>query len=146
MEVTILAFLQNMWVTNPASAYGTLARNPKLWNGMVKSFLFMGCITGQRIRAAFGADLADKIIYDECTTEIADNPKTICKPDDKHIKFTIEKINPDVVVTFGDIAYKAVRPLFTGKVIRSPHPAARQPGTMAKLILVGEILKNVQYS
>lgn len=151
--MVILAFLQNMWVKNPESSKKTLKRNPKIWNRMVKSYLFTGCVTGSRIKKAFGEDLAFEIIYDECTKELADNPKTICKPDPKHILDTITAIQPDIIIMFGQIAQNAV-----GKVIaethcitkhtelhsfKAPHPAARQPDTLSKLM---DIAEKVRYS
>lgn len=152
----VLAFLQNMWVKDPAKVQVSLDRwkdTPEFWNRMVASLLFSGCITGRRIKTAFGDDLAFSIIYDECTKEIADNPKVILKPDFEHIANTIKRIKPDVIITFGNHAYKAVTSMYesgaifyhtvpTCKIIVSPHPAARQPDTLDKLKAVAEKLNN----
>ena len=85
----IVAFMQNMWVKDPVKVQAMIDRHPDKWNWYVKAFLFSGCITGRRIKQAFGEELANSIIYEECTKEIADNPKTICKPDLKHIEWKI---------------------------------------------------------
>ena len=132
--IIILAFLQNLWVKDPRYTYDFFKKYPNSRNNIIKSLLFMGCLTGRRIKKAFGWELADRIIYDECTKEIANNPKTICNPDLEHIKETLNKFKPDRVITFGAIAYKAVSKVFPkDKIFKSPHPAARQKNTMDKL-------------
>jgi len=94
----ILVFLQNMWVKNPLKVKKILAKNPEKWNEICKDLLFMGCITGKRIKAAFG-DLTDNMIFDETTKEIADNPKVVLKADLSHISDTIKRIKPDIILT-----------------------------------------------
>lgn len=139
----IVAFLQNMWVKNPDNVKRMLDRwkdDPDFWNKTCRNLLFMGCKTGRVIKQVFGEDLAYSIIYDECTKEIAGDAKRVCKPDPCHIEATLNRLKPDVVITFGKIAYSAVFDVIYGSkgkfkpfLLPSPHPAARQPDTISKL-------------
>ncbi len=160
--MTILCFLQNMWVREPEKVRAWLEKNPDLWNRAVAGFLFAGCLTGRRIKACFGEDLLEKMTFEECTKEIAGDSRTVCSPDPKHIKACLEKYKPRVVVTFGRVAEEAVQPIFkdwvtavvnhqisagpikslkeikiSGKLFTSfiacPHPAARQKDTVENL-------------
>lgn len=138
-----MGFLQNMYVKDPAKVQQAINKSddPNVWEFWVKALLFSGCLTGKRIKAAFG-DLADNIIYDECSREIADNPKTICKADPKHIKRSLIKHKPNIVIAFGNHAYKALQPfsMYYDTIIKAPHPAARQTDTLDKLKLIPEII------
>lgn len=142
-SITIMGFLQNMWVKDPAKVQAALNRSddPNVWEFWVKALLFSGCLTGKRIKSAFGS-LADNIIYDECSKEIADNPKTICKPNPDHIKRSLIKHEPNIVIAFGNHAYKALLPfsMYYDMIIKSPHPAARQPDTIQKLRAIPELI------
>lgn len=133
----VVAFMQNMWVKDPARIRAMLERAP--WNQrddlrlrLIRRALFAGCITGRRLKAAFG-DLTDKIVWEEASPEIADNPKTICPPVPRHIEDVLEHHNPDIVITFGKPAGDAVEKIWTCTLIRCCHPAARQPDTISKL-------------
>ena len=146
--MTILAFFQNMWVESPKAVYKMLDRNkdnPMFWNQTCKNLMFMGCKTGRVLRQAFG-DLADKMIYDECTKEICNNPKTIPKADYKHIRETIKRIKPEIIITFGEVAFKAVnwehgRLRNPAVLIKCPHPAARQVDTATTLRMTAEAIQ-----
>lgn len=139
-SIIILAFLQNLWVKNPVKVQDMFDRNPERRNDLLRFLLFHGGLTGKRIKQAFGEDLAYEIIYEECTKEIANNPKTICKPDLKHIEESLLRIDPDLVITFGDIAYKSIlkNTVYGLTIIKAPHPAARQSDTVHKLKLVAK--------
>lgn len=144
----IVAFLQNMWLKDPERFKKKLARAEAEYPGsgevfrmrMIEYALFAGCLTGRRLEAAFG-DLIDDIIWEETTREIADNPKTIFPAQPDHIEEVLRKHQPKVVIAFGGIAAKAVAPLWNGILIRTCHPAARQPDTVAKLKAAAECLK-----
>lgn len=129
----ILAFLQNLWVKEPDRVKKLLELYPDKRNIILKKLLFKGGKSGRVIRCAFGPDLIDKIIFDECTKEIAGDSKTICPPDNGHISYTINMIDPDVIVTFGNIAYKAVSSITKRKIIKCMHPAARHKHTFLQI-------------
>lgn len=127
----ILAILQNQWFKNPEKVKQIYARNPELRNDLIKRFLFMGCLTGKRLRTAFG-DLCDTIIWEEASGEIGGYSASKFVPDPEHVKRAIETHKPDVILCFGEVAKTAVRSVCcdTGArhpaVMFAPHPAARQ--------------------
>lgn len=148
----VVVYLQNMWVKEPAKIQASLDRhkdNPMFWNKMCKLLLFAGCITGRRIKNAFG-DLVNDMIFDETTKEIAGDSKKIFKPDYFHIESSLNRLKPDVVICFGAIATKAVTNVienggceFVPAIISAPHPAARQPDTMDKLKTAAKQLREL---
>ena len=135
----IVAFLQNMWGKNPAKVKAMLERThpeserDELRLRLIKYSLFDGCLTGRRLRAAFGDVLCEAILWEESTREIAGDPKTIFPAQPEHIRAVLEKYQPGTVVTFGKIAANAVAPLWTGPIVHCPHPAARQSTVMDEL-------------
>jgi hypothetical protein len=143
----IVAFLQNMWVRNPARINEMLRRervngdSEALRLRLIEYCLFAGCVTGRRLKKAFGQELIDQIVWEETTREIADNPKTIFPAQPEHILGVIIKHSPVAIVTFGKIAEVAVRPLWGGKLISAPHPAARQADVPSRLSAIGSELK-----
>ncbi len=138
----ILAFLQNLWVKDPARWKEILEKYPDRRVGIIRHLLLdYGCLTGRRIKNCFGEDLVEQMIFEEASREIAGDSKTICPPDRPHIKACLEKYKPKAVVTFGKVAEDAVRPAWinwsiyepAAAFIACPHPAARQNDTVAKL-------------
>lgn len=137
----ILAFMQNMWVRDPERVRADIEKHGEEFRlRFIEFALFRGCLTGRRLRAAFG-DLCDEIVWEESTREIAGDPKAIFDPDPVHIKAVIVKHNPDVVITFGRIAGNAVASLWDGRIVRAPHPAARQADIVEKLNQAARDLK-----
>jgi len=137
----------------PAKVQAALKRsdNPDTWNQWCKILLFQGCITGKRIKAVFG-DLVDDMIFDQSTKEILNNPREVPKADLKHMRNTILRIRPDTIITFGNHTTKALHKIITSPdmwyhiripkiIFNAPHPAARQPDTIAKLKSVAEKLR-----
>lgn len=141
----VVAFMQNMWLRNPERFKQRLARMP--WHErddyrlqFIRRALFAGCLSGRRLKAAFG-EICAEIIWEEASPEIADNPKTICLPVPRHIECVLEHHNPDIVITFGKLAGDAVEKLWPAKLIRVCHPAARQPDTIQKLKAAADELR-----
>jgi hypothetical protein len=143
---TALAFLQNLWVKDPAGWKKVLddpiAHRPNL----IRHLLFdYGCLTGRRLKLIFGEELLKHITWEEASREIAGDSKTVCTPDPEHIRACLEKYRPKVVLTFGKVATDAVRPvreewIMTSPVapdwstlIACPHPAARNPNAIGGL-------------
>ncbi len=144
----VLAFLQNLWVRDPERVKSIIARGgEKVRNQIIARLLFAGGLTGRRLRQAFGEDLCRRIIWEECTREIAGDARTILKPSRAHILTALgDKIadRPVLVVAFGRIAAEAVRSCCFGKFIpfiASPHPAARQADVMDTLRKVAEQIR-----
>jgi len=136
--MNILAFMQNMWVRNPERVKRAIERTPvedreRFRSLLIERFLFAGCLTGRRLKATFGEELCDRIIWDEASPEIAGDPKTVCPPCEKHILAVIARHKPDVIITFGKVAGTAVYSVWKGRIVCAPHPAARQPDIIQKL-------------
>ena len=143
LNMKIVAFLQNMWVRDPERLKLAIERDgEELRIRMIEYALFAGCITGRRLKSAFG-ELCEEIVWEETTREIAGNPKTIFPAQPEHIKAVLEKYKPDVVLTFGKIAANSVRPLWGGQILCIPHPAARQPETIQRLADAARELKTM---
>lgn len=129
----VLSFLQNMWARDPARVYAGIERYGETYRRRAIYYsLFAGCLTGRRLKAAFGDQVAD-IEWDEATREIASDSKRICKPQPGHIRATLVHYEPAIVLTFGGVASEAVAAIWTGPIIRAPHPAARQADVPQKL-------------
>lgn len=123
----IVAFLQNIWVNNPDRARECIARRGEEYRRRLIAYaLFSGCLTGKRLKAAFGEDLCKQILWEEASREIAGNARKVCKPDHAHIAAVLERERPDIVLAFGQMAGAAVAGLWHGPLIYAPHPAARQ--------------------
>ena len=144
----VVAFMQNMWVRNPAKVRESIERMHWMKRDeyrlrLIRYCLFAGCVSGRRLKAAFGG-LCDEIIWEEATNEIADNPRVVLPPVPRHIECVLDHFNPDVVITFGRVASDAVAKIWPAKLIRCCHPAARQPDTTAKLLAAaGELRAHV---
>lgn len=131
--MTAVAFMQNQWVRDPERVKALIARHGEPYRRrLIATALFAGCLSGRRLKAAFG-DACRRIVWEESTREIAGDPRTVFPADPVHIQAVIAEIKPTVVLTFGRIAGAAVVPLWTGNLIASPHPAARQADTMERL-------------
>lgn len=120
----IVAFMQNQWFKDPAAAKRLYDKYPDHREEFIKRFLFMGCLSGRRLKIAFGS-LCDKIIWEECSPEIGGHASFNPKPDPDHIRRVLEKHKPDLVMTFGRGAHAGVSPLWDGKIAAFAHPAAR---------------------
>lgn len=129
-----LAFLQNMWVRDPDRVRALIEKHGEEYRTrFMRQALFAGCLTGRRIKAAFGDELLRTIHFEEASREIAGDSKTICPPDPDHIRKALALHQPRIVLTFGKVASDAVAPLWTGRLIQIPHPAARHPATVTRL-------------
>ncbi len=130
-----VAFLQNQWLENPEAWADMLRRSPERRERYIAKALFMRCLTGRRIRAAFG-DYINEIIWEETTREVGSVASSKPKPDLEHIQTVLAKFKPHLIITFGQQATKSIDKVFeiTGESIWRPfvdlhlatrHPAAR---------------------
>ncbi|HEV2329206.1 MAG TPA: hypothetical protein VGY56_10500 [Verrucomicrobiae bacterium] len=136
--MTIVAFMQNMWVREPARIERQLASVPprhreKLRSALIRYCLFAGCLTGRRLRKAFGEYLCQQIIWDEASPKICDTPREIPPAEIPHILAVLRRHDPKIVIAFGKSAGDALRSCWTGPIVFSPHPACRRQEDLVKL-------------
>jgi len=143
---TILAIMQNMWLTRPEDHEAALAHAEELRGAegrekfrrrFIHRALFAGCLSGRVLKKHLGT-LCDSIIWEEAS-RVVTNSASACPPADLgHLWATINETKPDIVITFGKIASDAVDSLLSPafsferkfldravSFIQSPHPAAR---------------------
>jgi hypothetical protein len=137
--VTILAFLQCMWVRDPEKVAAIYARKPGLDRRaeLNRRFLFRQSLTGRRLTKAFG-DLCGQIIWEETTTEIGGESSFNPAPDPAHIRSVLTYFKPDAILLFGRTATNSVRPIAAelcpgATVISGTHPTARHADTQINL-------------
>lgn len=143
----IVAFLQNQWFNDPDGAR-RLFEKPRdgmapeaLRERLIASFLFMGCLTGRRLRTAFGEGWTEQIIWEEVSREIGGKSSSAFPADLHHICDVLDRHRPTHVLAFGRIASDALKQHFSGFVfqnysfdlITGPHPAARHATVMSEL-------------
>ena len=80
----IVAFLQNVWVKDPERLRELFRQKPEMREPMISKLLFMGSLTGRRLKAAFG-DLCDEIVWEETTERISGDPTEIFPADRVHM-------------------------------------------------------------
>lgn len=144
----VLAIMQNQWVRDPAQLQRILDRHDEAFRRqMVARLLFMGCVSGKRIKAAFG-DLIHRIVWEEASRVITGSPHEAPPADVDHIVKVIEELKPSIVLTFGKIAtngtLKALSRLegshrFT--VMSAPHPASRGDALASALGMMAQELR-----
>ena len=119
---------------DPAKARDVFARHPDKRHALIAQFLFMGCLTGRRLQAAFGEELCDQIIWEETSPEVGGHSASRFQADIGHMAAAIKTHHPDIVIAFGQVASGAILPALSrlGQesrvcvyVITAPHPAAR---------------------
>lgn len=129
-----LAFLQNQWVRNPKRVQQLIEEQGEDYRRMFVSYaLFAGCLTGRRIRAAFGT-LVDDIAWDNVSPRIGGKSTDCFAPDTEHMWRQFKYHKPSIILAFGTQARDACR-IFRPAVlvVEGPHPAARQEGVRDQL-------------
>ncbi len=131
----VVAFLQNMWVRDPERVKRMIERNPEARAWLIRKLLFYRCRTGRRLRMGLGEEWCKRIVWEESTPVILDNPKDCPAPDVEHIKWVLEKYDPSVVICFTAPAAGIVRVLCGSKrsFFSCNHPACRQKGIVSQL-------------
>jgi hypothetical protein len=133
--VKVVAFLQNQWFKEPERVREIYAKRPALREELNKRFLFAGCLTGRRLRKAFG-ELCGSIVWEEVSREVAGESSGCFDPDPSHIGAVINKHKPDIILIFGKVALEGVSlaPEACGiELITCPHPASRQKDVVEQL-------------
>lgn len=154
----IVAFLQNQWFKNPEKIKKIIERTTRdraetmtaseVREFYIKTFLFWGCLTGRRLCVAFGKELCDRIVWEECSKEIGGKSSAAFPADLVHMQSVVDNHKPDIVLAFGGIASNAAIRLCVEKptdwrVICGPHPAARQGDVTLRLLQMAQSLKGV---
>ncbi len=150
----IVAFLQNQWFRDPERVKSIIAETTKreadrrtadeIREWYIACFLFMGCLTGRRLRSSLGEELTSLIVWEECSREIGGYSASAFPSDLNHMRDVLNRHNPDAVVAYGKIASDALQIISNERkslrVIYAPHPAARHGSVMSDLIRVKRAL------
>lgn len=129
-ELTIVAFLQNMWVrphqVARVSRFDPLSEERKR---MTAYALFAGCVTGRRLKRALGEDICSRIVWQEASPVVADNPRDYHPPDLQHVRAVLNKYQPQLVLCFTRAGEGLIRTMLDEGTVFVPcqHPAARKP-------------------
>lgn len=131
-NVTVLGLLQNMWVREPERVRQMIDARPAARDRIVAVHM-PNSHTGRRLRKAFGT-LMGNICWDNACSEIGGQASASPKPDYAHVNAVLRRIEPAVVLAFGNAAKDAMRQaVYDGHLIEGPHPAARQRTVTAEL-------------
>jgi len=133
MTVTVLAFMQNQWFRDPERVRQILASGKVDRRDFIRRSLFAGCQSGRTLRAVFGKELCQEIVWEEASPQIGGHASSKYDPDQAHILKAIVEVNPVVVIAFGVVARRGLEGI-RKDVIYAPHPVARHPGARAELI------------
>jgi hypothetical protein len=152
--VKIVAFLQNQWFNDPEGVKAMLNRQrevgeytqeqmrARVRRRLIHYALFAGCLTGRRLKRAFG-ELTSSIIWEEGSREIGGKSSAFFPPDEAHIRAVIEEEKPDFILCFGASNRPVIEKLYPWptsaiQVFFMPHPAARH-ATVAQELADGEM-------
>jgi hypothetical protein len=110
----ILVVLQNPY------AKGSLSQgwNPSRWRKEFESSR-----SGQRLRDAF--PYYCDLFYTNANPKLGDSPDSKLEADPKHLKRSVRRTNPDLIITCGKVAEAAILNIWDGPLIAIPHPAHR---------------------
>lgn len=147
----VLMLLQNQWFNDPDRAEQVLAMY-KEYKGeeaarprFIRDMLFMGCLTGRRIKETFGEDVCwdgvvgGNVMFEEVSPLVGRRSGACFPPDPDHLVRVLSSFRPSVVAAFGLVAQTGlqlapVQPHLQGvTVIACPHPAARGDDVMLRL-------------
>jgi hypothetical protein len=132
--VKILGVLQNQWFEEPERVRSLIERRPEIRSRFIARALFAGCKTGRILLNTFG-DLCALITWEEASPRIGGQASAAFPPDLDHLRAVLEREQPDIVIAFGRIAERGLRPLVpAANLICAPHPAARVPWNIPLLL------------
>lgn len=150
-----VAILQNQWFDNPQKIQGmydgrlsqceTAGQRIEARARLDHLFLFYKCLTGRRIKRAFGEDFT-KIVWVNASLKIGDRSASKFPHDIPHLIAVIKHYNPQCIMTFGRIAREAYVELHDKhhQVVASrrwlcgPHPASRQANIVEEMKLIAK--------
>lgn len=135
-EMIVMGLMQNTWARDPVRVTKMLCRNPELRNVLIAQLLFAGCMSGRRLRTAFGP-LCDDIVWENATPVVTSSPNAKVAGDADHLRASLAYVKPDVVLAFGKVARDTITAAaYEGVVIPGPNPVARTGGIDARLNLM----------
>lgn len=153
----ILAIMQNQWFNDPPRMEKMLRETFKGDRPrFIRTFLFWSCRTGKVLKATFGEDLCDSIVWEEASPKIGGSASSSFSADVGHIRRVIAEQKPDLIIAFGKIAWDglsgaiATDGLFedwvddkgqTPAVLKAPHPCARGADVAGQLRAVAAAVK-----
>ena len=138
----VLCILQNQWANNPDQLNALYAKYPGKRNEIIARLLFRGSLTGQRIESVFGDMMKEHaFIFDEASTTITKASSSSPHYNAGHVRETILRVRPDVVIAFGHSSQRAIVDVRSAKririnlppVIECVHPAIQKPGWMKQM-------------
>lgn len=146
----IVAFLQNQWFYNARQVEPMYRRREdqtieQWWDRRArlnKAYLFYSCLTGRRLKAAFGEELCDRIIWENVSPRIAGKASECFGVDQDHVDAVMAHFKPDVVLLFGKVARGALV-CSAEFILDGPHPAARHAGVVDELRAVAHELESL---
>lgn len=142
----VLGFLQNTWVNDVPRCQKILdecgSQSERRY--MTTAWLFMGCLTGRRLEAVFGADVVREIVWDNASPKLAGMSSGRFPPDSEHIRSVLDEIRPGIVLAFGRVAQKGILSLWGGPVVCGPHPTARGAETLPAMRDMARQLRALQ--
>ncbi len=131
----IVGILQNTWARDPDRVRLMLDRHPRDWQRRYETcLLFMGCLTGRRLRAAF-RDLTNRIVWTNACSDIGGKSNSCPPVDAEFLQREMVELSPDIVLLFGQVAARVFDSLKIESVavIRGPHPASRKTDVAMEL-------------
>ncbi len=140
----ILCILQNTWAEHPERVHALLAKNPDRRHEVVARLLFAsGCLTGRRILTVFGELLKlHDFTFENASTVITGDSGGRPPYNVEHVRQTINRHRPDVILAFGCSAKEALKDMRNAKkavplppVVECVHPAIRKPGWLSQMVL-----------
>ncbi len=150
-----VAFLQNQWFKNPE-------RIARMYEGNTldqrcrrdQMFLFYRCLTGRRLRHAFGEEvcLGRDIVWANASPKIGGKSSAKFPADPEHMLSILEYFNPKIVITFGAIAQDGWKEVCRQSVfelyeplnhLHGPHPAARHSAVISELRSIADQWKKL---
>lgn len=167
-----LAILQNQWFKRPDRVRSIYARHPGHRERINRDFLFMGCLTGRRLVAAFGDDIIEQIAFENASPKIGGCSSSRFDGDAGHVDRVICEHRPEFIIAFGSEAQLTVSSLLgygDGSlwvlaepddhrevrsdpggvntvhipVLLAPHPAARGADVMPRLRGVADQVRSI---
>lgn len=122
---TILAFMQNPWF--PVGTARTHI-DRYLTDQEFHRRVLAGSMSGGRLKDAFGPDMFNRIWWDNVAPEAATFAAGQMEIDFDHVERVIERVKPDLILTFGNLAERAiVSSIQAADMLYMPchHPNAR---------------------
>lgn len=112
----LLVVLQNPWARgNLRNGY-----NPQVWKRE-----FEKSRAGRRLQVALPVDRKWSIHFSNACPVLASGPDGVYAPDARHVRRTLKRVSPNLVLACGKLAEEALITLWEGPLLCVPHPSSR---------------------